>query len=440
MKNLSSLTEALETVRKELEKAQNEIYNELKKQSDNIPIAGLYRGKRHGKKTALNDYLDYFWIEIKINNAIYWITLFYNDVDRHTGNFHTQLGRIQFWENINPKNKSPNQKCPGSQWIFCSKNSFDPKIWITDDNYSSQRVVQAFIHFFKNEKAIQKDEEYTMRKILFTNLLITVLTALLLAACGSNSASSETTNITASSIATEITNTTDSSNNTNESGTTNSGTTESASTELTTVTSELTTTESMVAVEDDRLENGMKKVHRVIEAYDAIMKNGYELNMVIQSDIEKLENDTFYLDGYYFADGKVVDREATVYSIGIEYYNNYVNNNGEHYNMAEWMSNQPNNESVRNKYFTEALGESYETNNKLLMEAIAVANYLKNCEYLEGLKIIETDEYMVNNTKSAYVIPLNCDGDTSLTAIFDEDNNLLQIWTPEGWNGYLFSF
>ena len=162
--------------------------------------------------------------------------------------------------------------------------------------------------------------------------------------------------------------------------------------------------------------------------------------MVIPFQIEKLEMNSASLEDYYFADGEEITKNTTIYAIGIEYYNNYVNNNGEHYNMAIWMSNQSSEESVRNKYFTEELGVSYNTNNKLLMEAIAVANYLKNCKSVEGLEVVETAEYIVNDIKSAYAIPLNCDGDTSLTAVFDENNNLLQIWTPDGWDGYVFTF
>ena len=74
----------------------------------------------------------------------------------------------------------------------------------------------------------------------------------------------------------------------------------SVSTEVTTETNEVTSAESTEVAVDDRLEEGMEKVHRVVEAYDAIMENGYELNMTIQSDIEKLENQTFYLEGYYY--------------------------------------------------------------------------------------------------------------------------------------------
>ena len=49
---------------------------------------------------SMNDYRNYLWICVKKGNERHWLTLFYNDVDEKSGNFHTQFGRIQFWKDV----------------------------------------------------------------------------------------------------------------------------------------------------------------------------------------------------------------------------------------------------------------------------------------------------------------------------------------------------
>ena len=54
-----------------------------------------------------NNYNNYVWTEIEYSGRLFWITMFWNDVDNwdkslsdSSGNYHTQIGRIQFWKDI----------------------------------------------------------------------------------------------------------------------------------------------------------------------------------------------------------------------------------------------------------------------------------------------------------------------------------------------------
>jgi len=80
-----------------LEYTQEEIVQELRKTKK----YSLKRCKRHGRNRrnskTRNDYSNYFWIEVKAGEQLFWITLFYNDIDGRSGKVHTQFGRIQFW-------------------------------------------------------------------------------------------------------------------------------------------------------------------------------------------------------------------------------------------------------------------------------------------------------------------------------------------------------
>lgn len=94
-----TINECLNKICNEQIKAQEAIYEKLKKGCENrftITNIQLTRGK--DKK---NDYRNYVWIEVVSNTKRkYWITLFYNDYDQKTLNVHTQFGKIQFWYDI----------------------------------------------------------------------------------------------------------------------------------------------------------------------------------------------------------------------------------------------------------------------------------------------------------------------------------------------------
>ena len=203
-------------------------------------------------------------------------------------------------------------------------------------------------------------------------------------------------------------------------------------------------TEAIVETEpevaDTRIEDGMTKIERLFEAHDVLLSQGKVLENYVQHDTEGLTYVCFDLKQFTTADGIKYQRNTAIYATAIEYYDHYVNNNGEYYDLETWLSTQENSDAIASKYFI--LGEDYETNNTLLFEAIGLIAYMKACETVEPIELIETSEYVISGITSAYAIPLNCDDDVDLTAVFDADGRLLNICTPTdgSWDNYVTSF
>lgn len=153
--NNYTLDDGFEIIRKRLANAQKDIFLTLKNATAPKPLTILHKKGTygsHGIKTKKNDYRDYFWIRVKYDNSIYWITLFYNDVDEKSGNFHTQLGRIQFWKNIKGIEKgigTPNRKDLEGHWYLCPENGSKFNLRIDDATYSAQAVVDKFLAFLE---------------------------------------------------------------------------------------------------------------------------------------------------------------------------------------------------------------------------------------------------------------------------------------------------
>lgn len=97
-----------------------------------------------------NDYRNYICIEVKKGLKEYWISSVFQDQDFKTGNMHHQLGRIQFWKNINHYSSEwcSTQNTPvgdNYHWIFNYDKSYDPKIKIYDKDFDPNKVVDEFI-------------------------------------------------------------------------------------------------------------------------------------------------------------------------------------------------------------------------------------------------------------------------------------------------------
>lgn len=163
--NQYTLDIGFEIIRKCLAREQKNIFNQLEKMlnPDTVKLKEPHRTyKRHGIKTKKNDYRDYYWIKVITKSSTYWITLFYNDVDKTSGNFHTQIGRIQFWKGIDTTANSigsPNRKDSAGNWSLCLENAGDPKMRIDSPNYNVTELVNLFISFLEdnNESNIRKN-------------------------------------------------------------------------------------------------------------------------------------------------------------------------------------------------------------------------------------------------------------------------------------------
>ena len=189
------------------------------------------------------------------------------------------------------------------------------------------------------------------------------------------------------------------------------------------------------------IEDGMTKVNRLMEAHQTLLRQDKELENAVQADTENLTGDhVISLISYTTADSKTIQTKSCIYATAIVYYNEYVNNNGEYYDFAEWLSSQANDMAIRSNVKGLDKDSIDNTNNVLLLEAIGVVAYLENCTSVTGTDVIESTDYTISGVQSAYIIPLDCDGDTSLTAVFDSDGNLLNICSADDWNNYMSSF
>lgn len=158
MNDNRTIEDCLCIIKKILHDEQEKIYLELSQQIINctfIDSAETTIKSKHGHSKK-NDYQLYLWIDIKINSSSYWITLFFNDVDKAHGNFHTQIGRIQFWKNIHyPRGSigTPHVKGSCKKWLFISENSYDPQLKIGNADYSPQLVVEKFLQFIQGNNS-----------------------------------------------------------------------------------------------------------------------------------------------------------------------------------------------------------------------------------------------------------------------------------------------
>lgn len=126
-----------------------EIKNQLRRTMHSVMAdAKIKRGVLSDK----NDYRNYVWLSIPFRGQEFWITTNFIDIDKKSGNIHNQLGRIQFWKNVAENTKgavaSPNRRAEdGKHFMFCPENSYDPSIYLYDDDYSPKKVQIEFYKF-----------------------------------------------------------------------------------------------------------------------------------------------------------------------------------------------------------------------------------------------------------------------------------------------------
>lgn len=65
--------------------------------------------------------------------------------------------------------------------------------------------------------------------------------------------------------------------------------------------------------------------------------------------------------------------------------------------------------------------------------------FFKSCKSVTGYEFVETDKYSVAGNKSSYIIKLDCDGNRGCTAVFDKNDNLLNIVTSETFDDFVSS-
>ena len=200
------------------------------------------------------------------------------------------------------------------------------------------------------------------------------------------------------------------------------------------------TTEEVV--EDPTSEsNSTAQIIKLLEAYSSILTT--EDDFLIQMVQDNFETFSCKFDTKVglFADGTSCKKLYTVFSIGIEYYENHMAGN-EPWDTVTWMSGQACEEDVLLMNFdnAESIPEGYETK---LFGAIYLCPYLNNQTSIKLTNRIETDEYkFIKGEVSAYTYDLILSGneDTGFKAIYDSEGNLLTISCPDDFELEYFSF
>ena len=209
-------------------------------------------------------------------------------------------------------------------------------------------------------------------------------------------------------------------------------------------------------------EYALEKITRAISAYEDILKShdDFSINMCNYIDVEiglDAFEDLTTSDGFLICDAtdwenlgqeRVDVAQSSVYG----YLDNYINNNGEYYSIAEYISSNTKDDILKNDVATVPASENRNTNLTYLRGLTWLASILTlNPEKISTNKIIGRDEIEASDfTKEIiryrnddvinieYLVSIIVnDTDTGLDAAFDSDGNLLNILDDSRYNGQI---
>lgn len=203
-------------------------------------------------------------------------------------------------------------------------------------------------------------------------------------------------------------------------------------------------------------EYALEKITRAISAYEDILKShdDFSINMCNYIDVEiglDAFEDLTTKDGFLICDAtdwenlgqeRVDVAQSSVYG----YLDNYINNNGEYYSIAEYISSNTKDDILKNDVATVPASEGQNTNLTYLRGLWCVSSILYlNPEKISTNKIMERDEIEASdfakeiiryldggkiNIEYLVSIVIN-DTDTGLYAAFDKDGNFLNFLDNE---------
>lgn len=275
----------------------------------------------------------------------------------------------------------------------------------------------------KQEKEVKKMKRKNYMKKIVTVLAVATMLMSSLSACGKTEDTTTDKPAAEASVETEQT-----------------SEAETAGTETVAETEAVAATEENTEGEDNRLEEGMAKVYTLIDAYNDLLSQHKYTEDLLQADVETLDDAELGNLGLTTADGNEIQTLGGYYCVLSKYYFDYVNNGikyGNGYSDFNELSVQISNENEIVNIYGASSGD---TNTSIMLEAIRVLPFLASCEAVHGTYLVETTEYVMGDYTSAYTIPLNCDGNTGLTAVFDADGNLMNICSSDDFDQYISSF
>ena len=273
----------------------------------------------------------------------------------------------------------------------------------------------------QQEKEVKKMKRKNYMKKIVTVLAVATMLMSSLSACGKTEDTTTDKPAAEASVETEQTS-------------------EAAGTETVAETEAVAATEENTEGEDNRLEDDMTKVYTLIDAYNDLLSQHKYAEDLLQADVESLDDAELGNLGLTTADGNEIQTLGGYYCVLSKYYFDYVNDGikyGDGYSDFNELSTQISNEDeIVNVYGT----SSGDTNTSIMLEAVRVLPFLASCEAVHGTDLVETTEYVMGDYTSAYAIPLNCDGNTGLTAVFNADGNLINICSSDDFDQYISSF
>ena len=189
------------------------------------------------------------------------------------------------------------------------------------------------------------------------------------------------------------------------------------------------------AAEEFNQDVAMKKVERAIECYRKLIETEDEATWNMTDAMECLGTYNLYLDlrtsdDYLVYSDKSITilAEAAMGNMYYDYANGIID---EVIPMSEYVSSQTKDE-ILNKY---GYNDEGGTDRSLMYTGITAMNYLNQAETIEAGDFIKLDTpaFVVNGTMNAiYKMPLIVDGeDSRLWAAFDENGMLIQISNEE---------
>lgn len=197
----------------------------------------------------------------------------------------------------------------------------------------------------------------------------------------------------------------------------------------------------VVAYQDGRLLNALDKIARLESAYIDLMNSNDYFSYDLQMSVENLDFHLSRSNNTKTANGESINGGYTMFAILSHYYDNYVNYNGNYYNLNEWVSTQYSNDSIVKTYLPTIYYANSDTNNNTMFEAIRCVLYLTTLENMTLGEVVETTNYVVSGTPSAYAIPILNNGlPTGMTAVFDSNNRMLNICTEPTFDNFYYSF
>lgn len=134
---------AHETIRDVCGEVLSSIRDELLRRHPDLQV------RLSGGRSKKNDYRAYRWLSVKFGDREYLLAAHHENLDRRTGNPHTQLGRLQFWRCFGPNGPHEPDGAGGWRLRFDNEWAKLPRLRVWDEDFSAVRAADLFETFLE---------------------------------------------------------------------------------------------------------------------------------------------------------------------------------------------------------------------------------------------------------------------------------------------------